>query len=57
MNARTRSLGGFVLLVLVWAYNWIVSKNALAYVGAFDFAAYRSLVGTITRACVMFSSR
>lgn len=57
MNARTRSLCGFVLLVLVWAYNWIVSKNALAYVGAFDFAAYRSLVGTITLFCVMFFSR
>ena len=53
MSPRTRSLGGFVLLVLVWAYNWIVSKNALAYVGAFDFAAYRSLLGSVTLFGVM----
>ena len=53
MSPRTRSLGGFVLLELVWAYNWIVSKNALAYVGAFDFAAYRSLLGSVTLFGVM----
>lgn len=57
MNARISSLGGFALLVLVWAYNWIVSKNALAYVGAFDFAAYRSLVGAATLFVVMLFSK
>ena len=57
MNARISSLGGFALLVLVWAYNWIVSKNALAYVGAFDFAAYRSLVGAATLFVVMLLSK
>lgn len=57
MNSRISSLGGFVLLVLVWAYNWIVSKNALAFVGAFDFAAYRSLVGAATLFVVMLLSK
>lgn len=57
--ARRRPVGllGFVLLVLVWAYNWIVVKNALHYVGAFDFAAHRSAIGALTLFAILLFSR
>jgi len=32
------------LLSLVWGYNWIVSKRALEFAGALDFAALRTLL-------------
>ncbi|MFO1379183.1 MAG: EamA family transporter [Chitinivorax sp.] len=50
-------LAGFALLVLVWAYNWIVTKNALHYVGAFDFAAHRSAIGALTLFAILLFSR
>ena len=36
------ALGG---MALVWGYNWVVMKKVLAYVGPFDFSAYRTLLG------------
>ena len=38
------ALGG---LALVWGYNWVVMKSALAYVGPWDFAALRGVFGVI----------
>ncbi len=43
----------FGVLVGVWAYNWVVTKNVLQYIGAFDFAAYRALVGALVLFLVM----
>lgn len=40
-----RALGLLALLVLVWAYSWIVMKQVTAYAGPFDFAALRYLGG------------
>jgi len=35
------ALLALVLVPLVWGYNWVVMKSALAYVGLFEFAAMR----------------
>jgi drug/metabolite transporter (DMT)-like permease len=32
-------------MALVWGYNWVVMKKALAYVGPFDFSALRNVFG------------
>jgi drug/metabolite transporter (DMT)-like permease len=34
-------------LALLWGYNWVVMKTALAYVGPWDFAALRGVFGMI----------
>lgn len=57
MKSRFNHTAVFALLVLIWAYNWIVSKNALEYVGAFDFAAYRSALGAVTLFLIMLMSQ
>jgi len=31
---------------VVWGYNWVVMKRALAYMGPFEFAAWRFLLGS-----------
>lgn len=32
-------------MALLWGYNWVVMKQVLAYVGAFDFSAWRTILG------------
>lgn len=46
--APTPSRGALLALgvtVLIWAYSWVVMKQALAYAGPLDFAALRFLLG------------
>ncbi len=38
--------------IAIWAYSWVVMKQALAYAGPFDFAALRYLLG----AAVLFAT-
>lgn len=38
--------------ILIWAYSWVVMKQALAWAGPFDFAALRYLLG----AAVLFGA-
>lgn len=38
---------GLVGLTLIWSYNWVVMKSALAYIGAFDFTTLRCISGTL----------
>lgn len=47
-RAPTRLVWWTALAVvpLVWGYNWVVMKRALAYVGPFEFAAWRFLLGS-----------
>jgi drug/metabolite transporter (DMT)-like permease len=35
-----------IVLPLVWGYNWVVMKRALDYIGPFEFAAWRFLLGS-----------
>ena len=42
-----RALLALGALALLWGYNWVVMKLALDYVGPWDFAALRSVFGTI----------
>jgi drug/metabolite transporter (DMT)-like permease len=39
-------LTALAVVPLVWGYNWVVMKRALAYVGPFEFAAWRFLLGS-----------
>ncbi|MEW5710422.1 MAG: DMT family transporter [Pseudomonadota bacterium] len=44
---RGPAVGALALLILVWGYNWIIMKTATGYAGPFDFAALRSVLGTV----------
>lgn len=41
------ALGLFVLLSLIWGYNWVVMKKVMRYVDPFDFSAVRTLFGAL----------
>ena len=46
--SRSMSAGPLValgFLALLWGYNWVVMKVALAYIGPWDFAALRGVFG------------
>lgn len=45
-----RAFAALALLTVIWGYNWVVMKSALAYAGAFEFAALRTVIG----ACCLF---
>lgn len=40
-----RAFLALMLLTAIWGYNWVVMKSALAYAGAFQFAAMRTVIG------------
>jgi len=43
---------------LIWGYNWVVMKRALAFAGPFEFAALRHVLGTAALfAVLLFSGR
>jgi drug/metabolite transporter (DMT)-like permease len=42
------ALGLFVLLSLIWGYNWVVMKKVMRYADPFDFSAYRTLFGALS---------
>lgn len=44
-------------MALVWGYNWVVMKEALAYVGPFDFSALRNLFGALFLLCILIVRR
>jgi len=51
-SSRRGALLALAVTVLVWAYSWVVMKQALAYAGPLDFAAMRYLLG----AAVLFAA-
>ena len=42
--------------VLIWAYSWVVMKQALAYAGPLDFAAMRYLLGALVLFAALLAS-
>lgn len=46
MNSM-RPLAALILLALIWGYNWVVMKQALADVGPFQFAAMRTFFAAL----------
>ncbi|RYD16199.1 MAG: DMT family transporter [Lysobacteraceae bacterium] len=60
MPTSSRSRGAFAALAivtLVWSYNWIVMKQALAYSGPFAFSALRYVLGTLVLFAVLLARR
>lgn len=43
--------------VLIWAYSWVVMKQALTWAGPFDFAALRYLFGAVVLFAALLASR
>lgn len=55
--SRNRALGLLALLVIVWAYSWIVMKQVTAYSDPFDFAALRYLGGAAVLFLILVARR
>lgn len=49
-SSSVRAFAGLIILAVMWGYNWVVMKNALAYAGPFDFSAMRTFFGAL---CLM----
>jgi drug/metabolite transporter (DMT)-like permease len=47
LPASRGALAALALLSLIWSYNWVVMKQALAWTGPFEFAAWRAGLGTV----------
>jgi drug/metabolite transporter (DMT)-like permease len=47
-HPRLAAALALAMLSLVWGYNWVVSKRALEYAGALDFAALRTLLAALS---------
>ena len=51
------ALLALAVMVVIWAYSWIVMKQVLAYVGPFDFSALRYVLGTGVLFAVLLARR
>lgn len=51
------ALAALALITMVWSYNWIVMKQALAYSGPFEFSALRYVFGTLVLFAVLLARR
>jgi drug/metabolite transporter (DMT)-like permease len=47
-GSQLRAALALITLSVVWGYNWVVSKAALAYASAADFAALRTLLAAVS---------
>lgn len=56
-TSRRNALVALACLSLIWSYNWIVMKQALRYTGPFEFAALRSVFGTLVLFSVLLLRR
>jgi len=52
-----RAFAALTLLTVIWGYNWVVMKSALAYAGAFEFAALRTVIGALCLFAVVLFMR
>lgn len=51
------ALGALAGTILIWAYSWVVMKQALNWAGPFDFAALRYLLGAVVLFAALLVSR
>lgn len=59
-NSRKNTIRAFIalmVLTLIWGYNWVVMKSALAYAGAFQFAALRTFIGALSLFAILLILR
>lgn len=56
-SSSWRALAPLIILVLVWAFSWVVMKQMTAYAGPFDFAALRYLGGALVLFVVLIAKR
>lgn len=52
-----RALAALFALALIWGYNWVVMKRALAYMGPFQFAAARMLLAALVLFAVVIVTK
>lgn len=52
-----RAFLALMILTVIWGYNWVVMKSALAYAGAFQFAALRTFIGALCLFALLFVLR
>lgn len=51
------AVAALLATIAIWAYSWVVMKQALAYAGPFDFAALRYLLGALVLFAAMVAMR
>ncbi|MEO7071693.1 MAG: EamA family transporter [Rhodanobacter sp.] len=56
LSSRRGAVLALAVTVLIWAYSWVVMKQALAYAGPLDFAALRYLLGALVLFAAMLLS-
>lgn len=56
-TSRHAAPAALVLLILIWAYSWVVMKQMMRYAGPFDFAALRYLGGAALLMLVLLLRR
>lgn len=43
----SRAVAALLLLATIWGYNWVVMKQALAFIGPFQFGAMRTFLAAV----------
>ncbi|MEI7036875.1 DMT family transporter [Fulvimonas yonginensis] len=56
-SSRRGALAALAATVLIWAYSWVVMKQALRWAAPFDFAALRYLLGAGVLFLALLASR
>jgi len=56
-TSRRPALIALVVLSLIWSYNWIVMKQALAYAGPITFSALRYGLGSVVLFALLVARR
>jgi drug/metabolite transporter (DMT)-like permease len=56
LSSRRGAVLALAATVLIWAYSWVVMKQALAYAGPLDFAAMRYLLGALVLFAALLAS-
>ena len=52
-DALRKAIMALALLSIIWGYNWVVMKQAMAYAGPFTFSAFRFGIGALSLAPVL----